>query len=117
MQLLSDKIHYCKNCNIVKKYGEPCSSQDEIKSSACEECKLPYKCCHAPFLILMPCERNGILDEVNEDEYIQFDGMIPFNKKTDACKHFDTTNRRCKVYEFRPVACRIAGCIKTGGFI
>ena len=109
MNLLNDGIHNCKKCDIVKKYKEPCSSQSAIKISSCRYC-ITRGCCISPFLVLMPCEDNTILDRIdNEDEYALGQHIVPFNRKTNYCKHMDTTAMKCKVYRQRPIACRIAG--------
>ena len=66
-------------------------------------------CCCSPSLFLLDCERNTILDKIDEGEYVEFDGIIPFNIKTKYCKHLDIDTMKCKVYRQRPIACRIAG--------
>ena len=108
MELLDDEIHDCKNCKFYKEFGEPCSSQPELKIPACEFCD--YRaCCISPVLALLPCEEGTILDEIDEGEYVEFEGIIPFNIKTKYCKHMDMETMNCKVYSQRPIACRIAG--------
>lgn len=109
MKLLNDGIHHCRTCEIYKEYGEPCSSQPELSIPVCKFCDTRM-CCLSPALALMPCEENTILDRIdNEDEYTPGLHNIPFNRKTNYCKHMDTTTMNCKVYPQRPIACRIAG--------
>ena len=109
MEPLNDGIHDCKNCEIYKKYGEPCSTQPEITIPACQFCDTRM-CCISPAVVLMPCEDNTILDRIdNEDEYTPGLHNIPFNFKTNYCKHMDTYTKKCNVYSQRPIACRIAG--------
>lgn len=119
MTILKDAIHDCINCDVFKKYGTPCFSSDIINSPACESCKLPYKCCQAPFLVLAPCEINTILDKIEPGEFQLSEGMIPFKKlgNIDLCKHFNEKTRTCNIHEIRPVNCRLAGCNKTEGFL
>lgn len=108
MELLDDGIHDCRNCKIYKEIGEPCSSQPELKVPACEFCD-SRMCCISPALVLMPCEEGTILDKIDEGEYIEFEGIVPFNIKTRYCKHMNMETMKCKVYSQRPIACRIAG--------
>lgn len=109
MKILNDGIHKCKKCETYKKYRSVCSSQPELNIPACDFCVTSF-CCISPLLPLMPCEKNTILDRLdNEDEYIEYDGIIPFNRKTRYCKHMDISTMMCKVYPIRPIACRIAG--------
>lgn len=115
MELLDDGIHDCKNCKIYKEYGEPCSSQPELEVPSCKYCDT-RSCCISPALALMECEQNTILDKIDEGEYIEFEGIIPFNIKTRYCKHMDIETMNCKVYSQRPIACRIAGGDCLGDF-
>lgn len=116
MELLNDGIHNCKKCYIYKKYRVPCSMQPELTVPACKVCDT-RSCCISPFLVLMPCEKNTILDKIdNEDEYMASEDLIPFNHKTQYCKHMDMVTMNCKVYAVRPIACRIAGHSCTTSF-
>lgn len=115
MELLDDGIHDCKDCKIYKEYGEPCSLQPELEVSSCKYCDTRM-CCRSPALALMECEQNTILDKIDEGEYIEFEGIIPFNIETKYCKHMDMKTMNCKVYNQRPVACRIAGNDCLGDF-
>lgn len=109
MQLLNDGIHNCEKCKVYKEYEVTCSSQPELNVPACKFCDT-RSCCISPFLVLVSCEQNTILDKIeNEDEYIECEGLIPFNRKTGYCKHMDMDTMDCKVYMLRPIACRIAG--------
>lgn len=108
MEILNDGIHNCKKCDIYKKCKVPCSSQPELTVPACKVCDT-RSCCISPFLVLMPCEKNTILDKIDEGEYIESEGIIPSNIKTRYCKHMDMITMNCKVYAVRPIACRIAG--------
>lgn len=115
MEILNDGIHNCKECETYKKYGEVCSSSPELKVEACEFCDTRM-CCRQPFLALLPCEMNSILSKVEEGEYVEFKGIVPFNIETGYCKHMDLGTMNCKVYEVRPIACRIAGHSCKGEF-
>ncbi len=108
MEPLNDGIHNCKECNIYKKYGETCSSLQELEVSSCKYCDTRM-CCRSPALALMECEQNTILDKIDDGEYVEFEGIIPFNIDTKYCKHIDMNTMNCKVYSQRPIACRIAG--------
>lgn len=113
---LNDGIHNCKDCEIYKKYGIPCSSSPELTIPACNLCDKRI-CCIKPLLILTKCEKNTILDSIdNNDEYKISPGNIPYNRKTNYCKHIDTETMKCKVYSQRPISCRISGdaCLKDG---
>lgn len=115
MESLDDGIHNCKECKIYKEYGETCSSQPELEVTHCKYCNTRM-CCRSPFLVLMECEQNTILDKIDDGEYIESEGIIPFNIKTRYCKHIDMKTMSCKVYNQRPVACRIAGQDCFGDF-
>lgn len=108
MKIIDDGIHNCNECKIYKEYGYFCSLQPELKVPSCKYCDTRM-CCISPLLALMDCEQNTILDKVNEGEYVECKGIIPFNIKTKYCKHIDMKTMKCKVYNQRPVACRIAG--------
>lgn len=108
MNILNDEIHKCKECKIYLEYGEPCSSRPTLTLEICKFCTTRF-CCISPALPLLPCEENTILDKVEEGEYIEYQGIIPFNIKTKYCKHLDMNTMNCKVYDIRPIACRIAG--------
>jgi Fe-S-cluster containining protein len=114
MELLNDGIHNCKECHIYKEYGGTCSSQPTLTLEICKLCETRM-CCRAPALPLMECEQNTILDKIEDGEYVEFDGIIPFNIDTKYCKHLDTKTKKCSVYNQRPIACRIAGesCTST----
>jgi hypothetical protein len=115
MEPLNDGIHNCKECEIYKKYGVTCSSQPELHIDSCKYCDTRM-CCRSPALVLMRCERNTILDKIDEGEYIECAGIIPFNIETRYCKHIDIKTMDCKVYNQRPIACRIAGHSCLGDF-
>ena len=115
MKLLNDGIHNCKECKIYKEYGVPCSLQPVLQVPSCQYCDTKM-CCRSPALVLMNCEQNTILDKIDEGEYVECEGIIPFNIKTKYCKHMDTETKNCKVYSQRPIACRIAGYSCLGDF-
>mgnify|MGYP003394119296 FL=1 len=115
MKLLNDGIHNCKKCEIYKEYGVPCSLQPELEVPSCKYCDTRM-CCRSPILVLVKCEQNTILDKIDEGEYIELEGIIPFNIKTRYCKHMDMETMNCKVYNQRPIACRIAGHDCLGDF-
>ncbi len=115
MELLNDGIHDCNNCKIYIEYGEPCSLQPELEVPSCKYCDTRM-CCRSPVLVLMECEQNTILDKIEEGEYVESEGIIPFNIKTRYCKHIDTETKNCKVYNQRPIACRIEGNDCLGDF-
>ena len=115
MKLLNDGIHNCKKCEIYKEYGVPCSLQPELEVPSCKYCDTRM-CCRSPILVLVKCEQNTILDKIDEGEYIELEGIIPFNIKTRYCKHMDMETMNCKVYNQRPIACRIAGNDCLGDF-
>ena len=108
MNVLNDGIHDCNNCEIYKEYGVTCSLQPELYVPSCQYCDTRM-CCRSPTIALLECEQNTILDRIDDGEYIEFEGIIPFNIKTRYCKHMDTMTMSCKVYDQRPIACRIAG--------
>ncbi len=108
MEPINDGIHNCKECRIYKKDGMTCSLQPDLDVSSCKYCDTRM-CCRSPFLVLMECELNTILDKVEEGEYIECKGIIPFNIKTRYCKHMDVKTMTCKVYNQRPIGCRTAG--------
>ena len=115
MEPIDDGVHKCTECEIYKEYGVTCSSQPELQVPSCQYCDTRI-CCVSPFLTLMPCEQGTILDKIDEGEYIECEGIIPFNIKTRYCKHMDMETMSCKVYNQRPVACRIAGHSCLGNF-
>src|SRR3990167_5557198 len=115
MELLDDGIHDCKNCKIYKEYGVTCSLQLELEVPSCKYCDTRM-CCRSPALVLMECEQDTILDNIDEGEYVESEGIIPFNIKTKYCKHMDMKTMNCKVYNQRPIACRTAGHDCLGDF-
>jgi Fe-S-cluster containining protein len=115
MKILNDGIHNCKDCSIFKEYGEVCSSQPELQLDVCALCDTRM-CCISPALPLLQCEQNTILDKIDEGEYVEFEGIVPFNIKTKYCKHMDTNTMKCKVYSVCPICCRIAGDSCKGTF-
>lgn len=115
MEILNDGIHDCVNCESYKKYGEVCSLLQELYVPSCKYCDTRM-CCISPALPLMPCERGTILDNIEDGEYEEYEGNIPFNIKTRYCKHMDMETMGCKVYSQRPIACRIAGYDCLGDF-
>ena len=115
MELLNDGIHNCRECEVYKRYRVPCSSQPELQIPSCQYCDTRM-CCRSPALFLMECEQNTILDRIDEGEYVECEGIIPFNIKTRYCKHMDMETMNCKVYNKRPIACRIAGNSCLGDF-
>ena len=80
MKLLNDGIHNCKKCEIYKEYGVPCSLQPELEVPSCKYCDTRM-CCRSPILVLVKCEQNTILDKIDEGEYIELEGIIPFKGK------------------------------------
>ena len=115
MKLLNDGIHDCKECGIYKEYGVTCSLQSELSVPSCQYCDTRM-CCRSPALVLMMCEQNTILDKIDEGEYVESEGIIPFNIETKYCKHMDMKIMNCKVYNQRPIACRTAGHDCLGDF-
>ena len=115
MEPLNDGIHNCRECRIYIEYGRLCSSQSELHVPACQFCDTRM-CCRSPALALLFCEENTILDKIDEGEYVEFEGIIPYNIKTKYCKHMDMETMNCKVYNQRPIACRIAGHSCLGDF-
>lgn len=115
MEPLDDGIHNCKECNIYKEHGVTCSLSEEIHVPVCRYCDTRM-CCRSPALPLMECEQGTILDKVEEGEYVECEGIVPFNIETRYCKHMDIKTMNCKVYNQRPVACRIAGNDCLGDF-
>lgn len=97
MELLNDGMHNCKECTIYKKYGVTCSLSPEIHVASCKYCDIRM-CCRSPALPLMECEQNTILDKIDEGEYIECEGIIPYNIKTRYCKHTELNTMDCKVY-------------------
>lgn len=115
MKPLNDGIHNCRKCKIYKEYGYSCSLQPELKVPSCKYCDTRM-CCRSPALVLVECERDTILDKIDDGEYVEFEGIIPFNIETRYCKHMDMKTMNCKVYNQRPIACRIAGNDCLGDF-
>ncbi len=115
MKPINDGLHNCKECKIYKEYRVTCSLQPELKIPSCKYCDTRM-CCRSPVIVLMECEENTILDKIDEGEYVETKGIIPFNIETKYCKHMDMKTMSCKVYDQRPVACRIAGHSCLGDF-
>ena len=115
MEPLNDGIHNCKECKMYKKYGITCSLSPEVYVPSCQYCDTRM-CCRSPALPLMECEQGTILDRIEEGEYVECEGIIPFHIETRYCKHMDRETMSCKVYNQRPVACRIAGQDCLGDF-
>lgn len=87
MKFLKDAIHDCQKCSIY-----PCTFQEIVESDVCKECPTP--CCRGVVLPILPCEES-LKIELRKDEW---------------CNYFDVENYVCKIYDIRPVTCRIASC-------
>lgn len=95
-----DGIHDCKNCGF-----NPCSLQPIVENN-CEGCPIPTRCCHAPIIPLLPCERGHYEEGPLGIKLVKYKGI-------EYCYAFDPVLLRCTIYDTRPLACRIASC----GFI
>jgi Fe-S-cluster containining protein len=95
MKILKDEIHDCINCE-----NYPCSLKEDISNKdVCKDCI--STCCQDAIIVILPCEQ-GVFKE----------GTLGLLKMNDDgwCYYFDHENRRCSIYEKRPVACRVSSC-------
>lgn len=98
MNKLKDDIHDCGKCSIF-----PCSTQEEVlRNDICIDC--PVKCCHAPLLPMVKCEKKILGGG-------KFGGIKL--KDNGWCHYYNEITGKCTIYEKRPIGCRIASC----GFI
>lgn len=89
MQKLNDSIHKCESCKYF-----PCSLQEAVESNICDECI--SKCCRGVIIPLAPCE---------QDVFIRLK-----NINDRWCPYYIITDKKCSIYEIRPITCRIASC-------
>ena len=95
MKKLKDKVHNCEGCNPY-----PCTTQPFIESSICSECS--GMCCHSPLVPLLPCEqKSDLIKKSNINSVLIIDGY---------CFAYNKENNKCKIHNYKPIACRVATC-------